>query len=423
MRHRSIAALTATLMMAFVFIFSMLVGCTSPATPTAKKSIKVGFSIPYTGAAAEKGAPIGQGELDAWKYINSELSGVDGNKVEVVWYDTAYDSAKATTIIKKLMDDGCLFFTVVSSKDATASKDAANKAGFPGLIVFSSPTLTHPPAHMYAQLPDYGDDWAAFSRYYLQSIWKGTGKPKMALEILNNSTGYGVRDAARAGAGDLGIDIVATEEHTATTISETDALTRIQTKNPDILFISSTPAPTSIIIKNAYEMKMVPGMIIACAHASFTKALIDLAGKNVSEGVYGVYPTVNWGDNVPGMAKMVEYAKANHPEFTGNNDYLVGWASSLINAEIIKQALKNSSADMLGKGDTAAWQTAENKGFLNVKGYDVQGLHGPVDFSNPLDKRGSKSVKIFQIKNGEIVSLTGWVDAPLISYEKYDWFK
>ena len=188
------------------------------------------------------------------------------------------------------------------------------------------------------------------------------------------------------------------------------------------MFISSTPAPTAILLKNASDLKMLSTMTVACAHASFTKALIDAAGKDVCQGVYGVYPTVNWGDDVPGMAKMIEYCTKRHPEYIGNNDYLVGWASSLINAEIIKQALKTTSVDVLAKGDAAAWQLAENTGFLNVKGYDVAGLHGPVDFSDPLDKRGSKSVKIFQINNGGMVSLTGWVDSPNIQYENLDWF-
>jgi branched-chain amino acid transport system substrate-binding protein len=414
MRQYNVAALVITLMMVFVFTFSMLVGCTSPATP-GTKTLKVGFSIPFTGAAAEKGQPIGQGELDAWKYINGELGGVDGLKIEVVKYDTAYDPAKATTIVKKLMDDGCLFFTVVSSNDATASKEAANRAGFPGLIVFSSPSLTHPPAHMYAQLPDYGDDWAAFANYYLKNIWKGQGKPKMAMEILSNSTGYGARDAANA--SDLGIEILRPmQEHLATTISEATAITGIAAQKPDVMFIGSTPKPTAVILKDAYNQKLIPSVTVACGHAGFTKALVDLAGKDVCEGVYGVYPTVNWGDDVPGMAKMVEYAKANHPEYVGNNDYLTGWASSLIGAEIIKQAMKNSSLDVLSKGDATAWNAIETQGFMQVKGYDIQGLHGPVDFSNPMDKRGSKSVKIFQIQNGNLVSLTGWVDAPLINY-------
>ena len=409
-----------SLVVVVAFIFTVLAGCASQAPaekPAVKKPIKIGMSIPFTGAAAEKGQPIGQGELDAWKYINEELGGIDGNKIEIVWYDTAYNAAIATTNVKKLMDDGCLFFTVVSSADATASKEAANKAGFPGLVIFSSPSLTNPPGRLYAQLPDYGDDWAAFCNYYLKNIWKGTGKPKMALAILSNSTGYGVRDAAKVAADDLGIDIVTVEEHKTTTISEIDALTRIKEKNPDVLFIGSTPAPTSVILKNAYELKLTPGMTIACGHAGFTKALIDLAGKNISDGIYGVFPTVNWGDDVKGMPKMNEYCTANHKQYVGNNDYLCGWTASLINAEIIRQALKNSSLDVLSKGDATAWKIAEEQGFRMVKGYDVDGLHGPVDFSDPVDRRGSKSVKVFQIKKGEMTALTGWVDAPYIKYQ------
>jgi branched-chain amino acid transport system substrate-binding protein len=400
---------------------SILPGCT-PAPPAGVKVIKLGLSIPFTGAAAEKGAPIGYGQLDAIKYINDELGGVEGYKIDPVWSDTAYDAAKATTIVKKLMDDGCSLFTVVASKDMNASKEAANRAAFPGMVCFSSPSLTHPPQHIYAQLPDYGDDWAAFTRYYIQNIWKGQGKPKMALMLLNNPTGYGVRDAARAAADELGVEIVATEEHTATTISETDALIRIRDKNPDVLFISSTPAPTAVILKNAYDLKMIPGTTVGCAHASFTKALTDLAGKDVTQGIYGVYPTVNWADNVTGMAKMMEYCNKFHPVYAGNNDYLIGWASSLINAEILRQAIKVSGGEAIAKGDSTSWDLVEKNGFMNVKNYDVEGLHGPVDFSNPVDKRGSKSVKIFQVRDGKMVSQTGWVDAPNILYEKLEWF-
>ena len=417
-KHRTFTAIILVTVAAFVFTFAA--GCASQAPagkPDSQKQLKIGCSICFTGTAAEKGQPIGQGELDAWKYINDELGGVDGNKIEIVWYDTGYNAAIATTNVKKLMDDGCLFFTIVSSYDATASKEAANKAGFPALVIFSSPSLINPPAHIYSQLPDYGDDWAAFTNYYLKNIWKGPGKPKMALEILSNSTGYGVRDAAKVAAADLGVDIVTIEEHKTTTLSETDALTRIKEKNPDILFIGSTPAPTSVILKNAYELKLIPGMTVACGHAGFTKALIDLSGKQISNNVYGVFPTVNWGDNVPGMAKMDEYCKKLHPQYVGNNDYLCGWSASLINAEIIRQALKNSTLDVLTSGDSVAWKAGEEKGFRMVKGYDVEGLHGPVDFSDPVDRRGSKSVKIFQIQQGEMVPLTGWVNAPYIKYE------
>ena len=58
---------------------------------------------------------------------------------------------------------------------------------------------------------------------------------------------------------------------------------------------------------------MYPGITIGCASASFTKALVDLAGADVMEGVYGVCHTVSWDDNVPGIAKAKEYCQKNHP--------------------------------------------------------------------------------------------------------------
>jgi len=42
------------------------------------KTLKIGITTPTTGPAAEKGAPMGHGNLDCIKYVNEELGGVDG---------------------------------------------------------------------------------------------------------------------------------------------------------------------------------------------------------------------------------------------------------------------------------------------------------------------------------------------------------
>jgi branched-chain amino acid transport system substrate-binding protein len=260
-------------------------------------------------------------------------------------------------------------------------------------------------------MPDYGDDWASFAKYYMDNIWKGPGRPKMALHILNNSTGYGARDAAVLLADQMGIDLIDTIEHEDGTISEIMSLTSLKEKKPDILFISSTPQETAVIVKNAVELGMYPGMVIACAHASFTSVLVELAGED-AENVYGVYPTVKWGDDVPAMAKMTEYCKKYHPDDYGNMDYITSWAEGLIVAEILRLAVQNVGIDNLTP------QKVEEYGFKKLKNFNVGGLHGPVTYTAG-DNRLSKSVRVFQVKNGEIVPVTGWVDAPLIPY-KFD---
>lgn len=411
MHSKRLTTAAAVLGLALIMAATPLLGACNgtPAEPEAKAPLKIGMSTPSTGVAAEKGAPMGHANLDAIKYINEELGGVDGHQIEVLWLDNSYDAAKSATIIKRFMDEDCLLFTTASSGQMTAMMELANREDFPGFAAFSSPNLTQPPQHIYGQTPDYGDDWAAFARYYLDNIWMGSGEPRMALHLLNNSTGAGARAAAEAMADEMGIELVAIEEHAATTASEIESLTRVKAENPDILYISSTPAPTAVIIKNAVELGMYPGITIGLGHAGMTSALVDLAGADIVEGVYGVYPTVNWDDDVPAMDKVTEYVRKYHPDDEGNMDYIISWAQSLIAAEILRLAVENAGAENLTP------QVVEEQGFKKLDGFDVGGLHGPVSYV-PGDNRLSKSVRVFQITDGALEPITGWVEAPLIDY-------
>ena len=415
--------LTTTVVLCTVMALALLPFISACAAPKAEpgQTLKVGIMTPSTGKAAEKGRPMGNANLDAIKYLNTEKGGAGGYQIDALWLDSAYDAAKAVTIVKRFMDQGCLLFTTASSYEMSAAMESANREGFPGIACFSSPVLYRPPQHIYGQTPDYGDDALAFATFYMDKIWKGEGKPKFALHLLSNPTGYGARDAFKAKADELGIEIVSTDEHAATTTSEMESLTRIKAKNPDVLYISSTPAPTAIIIKNAYELKMYPGITIGCAHASFTKALIDLAGADIVEGVYGTFPTVLWDEDVPGMAKVREYCEKLHPADAENMDYTTAWAQSLIVGEILKLAVKSAGYDVLSKGDAAAWQAVETQGFHKLKNYKVEGLHGPVTYT-PGDNRLDKFNRIYRITGGKIGNPSDWVEAPLVKYEEYDWF-
>ena len=419
MKSKRLLIVAGVLCLALIVAMLPFVSACAPAA--GEKTLKIGITTPSTGKAAEKGSPMGHANLDAIEYINTELGGVAGYPIEVVWLDNAYDAAKVVTNVKRFMDEGCVMFATASSAMMTASMEIANRAEFPGLACFTSPILYRPPQHIYGQLPDYGDDALAFASYYLENIWKGPGKPRMALHLLNNSTGYGARDAFRAKADELGIEIVSTDEHTTTTASEMESLTRIKALNPDVLYISSTPAPTAVIIKNAVALGMYPGIVIGCGHASFTKALVDIAGADIVEGVYGVFPTANWGDDVPGMAKVIEYCQRLHPKDAENLDYVTSWAQSLVMAEILRVALENVGYDVLAKGDVESWRAVETQGIQKLKNFDVGGLHGPVSYI-PGDNRLAKSVRVFQIRNGVITPISDWVEAPVVKYEDFDWF-
>jgi len=386
------------------------------------QTLKVGLMTPATGPIPEKGQAGRDGLLDCINYINTERGGVNGYQIKPIYRDSQYSPDIVPNLVNEFMDLGCLMFMTHSSTEMNYAKAIANPPGFPGLATYTSQTNYHPPQHIYGQGPDYGDDWIAFAKYYLSNIWQGTGRPKMALHLLNNPTGKGAEYGADAMADSLGIDIVTIEEHPATITSAIESLTRIKAKNPDVMFISSTPQPTSIILKDAHSLGMYPGMTVACAAASFTKALIDLAGADVAEGVYGAWPTVAWEENVSGMAKAMEYCQKYNPKDYGTAEYLATWAAALIIAEILRLATNDVDYAVLAKGDATAWQAIETHGMQKLKNYSVEGLQGAVSYVGGGDNRLNKLVRLYKVSNGNIVLVKDWVESPYIKYEDYSWF-
>jgi branched-chain amino acid transport system substrate-binding protein len=101
-------------------------------------------------------------------------------------------------------------------------------------------------------------------------------------------------------------------------------------------------------------------MVGACGHAGMTRALVVLAGADRCEGVYGLFPTVSWDEDVPGMAKMKEYCQAYHPGDYRNMEYITSWCQSLIMAKIVSLAIESSGFDVLAKGGRHAWRQSKS---------------------------------------------------------------
>ncbi len=379
-----------------------------------------GIQPGVTTPESKANTPQTHGILDAIKYINTELDGAWGYPIEVVVAEESFDPAVMSKVIDMFMNEGCLMFSTSSAVAMSAAMQKANQAKFPGLSFGSFPALYRPPQHIYVQRPDFGDAWVAFTKYYKENIWKEKRPLRIALHVLDTKVGLAVRDAAWAMFEELGVEIVATELHTLDTTSERESLTRIKEKDPDILYIASA-VPTSVILKDAYDLGMYSDMVIAIADSGIDN-LIKIAGADITEGIYSPASIVSWGDDVPGMAKMIEYVRKYHPEDEGNSSYLNGWVQSLVMAEVLKLAVKNAGYVVLAKGGVESWQAVETMGIQKLKNSDIGGFQGKASYTNG-DNRLTKSVRIVRIKNGKPAPVSDWIETPMIKYEEFPWFQ
>ncbi|HXX59089.1 MAG TPA: ABC transporter substrate-binding protein [Dehalococcoidales bacterium] len=394
---------------------------TTTAANPANGVIKIGMMTPSTGPVPEKGIPGHDGLTDAIKYINDELNGAEGHPIQADWRDSEYNMQKVGTIVQDFINEGDVLFTTHSSSEMKAAQAVANQQGFPGIAVFASTMNLHPAAHIYSTCPDYGDDWVALAKYYKEHIYKGTGTPTIALHLLQGTVGQGTQDAATAMAASIGVNVVDVESHALTTTSEITTLTTIKSKNPDCLIISSVPAPTAVILKNAKDLGITPGMTVMSTSAGFTAALVDLTkdDPSIANGLYGVSHTVTWDENVPGIAKAKQYCQQYHPADYGNMDYLGTWVACLIIQQALDNAVKAVGYDVLSKGGATAWQAVEQQGIQKLNGVSTQGLQGGTITYTSGDNRLDDYLRMYQVQNSKITPIADWQVAPLIQYTTY----
>ena len=129
------------LVFGLIIILALTAACSGGSPSTSSKELKVGIITPSTGKVSFKGIPGEHGFLDAVSYINDELGGVNGYKIKPLWFDSAYDSNNTATAVENLKDQGALMFVTMSSTEMDYAKAIANRAEFPGMATFTTPSI------------------------------------------------------------------------------------------------------------------------------------------------------------------------------------------------------------------------------------------------------------------------------------------
>jgi len=377
--------------------------------------LSIGCLAPITGPAAGKGEPMFHGEQDYFRYVNRS-GGIGDYAVYATFYDDEYNDTLASQYYEEAVADGALVVTAMSSKITAALCCLYDADGMPFLHAFSAPFCLHPPGHAYATLPTYGDGLAAF----MQWLESTGGTPcTLALYGLNNPTGEGASDAARALAESLDIEVVGYWDHPSDLDDVEAKATLLEIMeaaegSPFWLFVSSTPGPSATIAMAAVDPEVALPAGICLGHASALPAFVDLAGS-AAEGVYGMQSPVFWGASVPAMPALTQYCQTYHPGDVGNPDYMLGWQLGMCAAESLKNAVIQSG------GEALTPQIVEANGVRQVS-FDAGGLTGWVDWMDDYDRRGAKSINLALVQGGQWEVLAPWIEAPLIHYEDYSWF-
>jgi branched-chain amino acid transport system substrate-binding protein len=382
-----------------VFVLAMVFGVAADSARAAEV-IKWGVLIDLSGPTSDWGKNQVKGQLDAMRWVN-EHGGINGKELKLIVIDDSYDTAKGVAGYNRLVDSEKVMgiyiqstgTTMTLAKKIVADGVATIAASFIG--VFQDPGKY--PFSFYVS-PSY-NDMARIALKWARTTWKDASRdPKLCYLYPDNTYGRAILETSNKYAKEIGVQIGPDQVINWPTKDATVQLTNMTRYDPDFAYITSTAMNGAVILKNAKALGLKTKFISNIRN--FEETLIELSG-GAAEGTYGVHPIAPYGAPVPGMKKVVESHEKWHPGDKGTNVYVEGWVNILCVAEALKTADKAGNLTPSGIRDA----------FERFRNFETGGLAPPLTFTN-TDHRASMAAKIYEIKGGKMIDVSGWIELP-----------
>ena len=370
----------------------------------AQQEIKVGGIFDLTGITSDVGKPFAQGVRDGVAWTNAN-GAINGKKIRLVDVDYGYKIPEAVAAYKRMVgDDKVIMINGWGTGDTEGLKAQVNGDKIPYISASFSGHLTDPSKTPYNFFvaPSYSDQLRAWL-HWVKDDWKDKSRnPKVAFFYGDNAYGKAPIEAGRRYSKEIGVDLVDEEIVPGAFQDATSQLLNMKQKGADYAYINVTTTGVSTILRDAKKLGL--NTKFGSNPYGFGETLPQIA-KETAEGVTGIMVDMPFGENVPGMKKLVDFHQKNHPADTHDTFYVRGWTYVLTWTEALKRADK--AGKLNGEGVKAAMETMKN--------FDLGGLTNPVTYT-PADHRPTTKVNIYQVKNGKLV--------PAKTYEmerKQDW--
>lgn len=317
-------------------------GCAGKPASSELKEYRLGIPLPLTGEQAK----FGEMKKFAYELAQEEINaagGINGKPLKFVFEDTGAKPETATTIVEKFItvEKYPIVAGAYTSQETYAIAGVAQKYKVPYLVdTGAADKITqqgwdyifrlNPPSSMYAS--------------GLNSFLEEVVKPK-SIAILYESTDFGTStsQAMKDYAGKKGIEVVLYESYQSGALDFKPLLTKVKTKNPDVLYMVSYLMDASLLMKQSKELNLNPRLFAGGAAGFTLPEFITNAGDATEYVVSGTL----WSEQVkyPGAREFYDKFKAKYnkaPTYHAAEAY----STTYVLADVIKRARSFTAEDL-----------------------------------------------------------------------------
>ncbi len=364
----------------------------------ASEKVVIGALNDMTGATSDVGKDYAMGIAEAYRYVNAE-GGINGKEVKLYQFDYGYRIPEALTKYNMFKRLKCKLVQGWGTGDTEALSPTITKDKMPYVSASYSAHLTDPaktPFNLFFST-DYSTNARAALTAWYDMIWPtkpdyGKRKPRFQCSYMFASPYCSAPiKAVKDHAALLGFEIGPDQDVSLLALDTKSQVIAMKEFAPDVVWHGNTTMSVAATLRDGYALGLKAEHIIN--NWGFDENLPKLAGP-AAEGAIGAAPVAFFGEKVPMMDKVVEYAQKYNPKTPLENRLIrtvQAWANVLLASEAMKRADKAGSLD---------GEAILNHGFRTMTDYDLGLGASPVTFTKD-DHRPAGQVNIYQWKGGK----------------------
>jgi branched-chain amino acid transport system substrate-binding protein len=376
--------------------------------------IVVGCLSDMTGATSDVGKDYAMGIAESVGYVNDN-GGINGKKIKLYQFDYGYRIPEALTKYNLFKKFEAKVIQGWGTGDTESLSPTVTKDQIPYISASYSAHLTDPKKTPYNLFfaTDYSSNARAALTAWFDKRWPqhkdyGKRKPRFQCSYMFASPYCSAPiKAIKDQAALLGFEVGPDQDVSLLALDTKSQVLAMKQFNPDVVWHGNTTMSVAATLRDSYALGLGAQHIIN--NWGFDENLPRLAGE-AAEGAMGATVCAFYGENVPMMNHIVEYAKKMNPGVPQDKRLIrtvQGWGAVLLMAEALKRTDKAGS-DLSGPAIL-------KNGVETLKDFELGVGSAPVTFT-ATDHRPAGKVTIYEWKGGkfnlvELVDLKGrWPD-------------
>ena len=303
--------------------------------------IKIGQTMPYSGAASAYGA-IGKAEAAYFAMIN-EQGGVNGRKIRFFSLDDGYSPPKTVEQVRKLVEqeEVLLLFQTMGTATNNAVRKYVNDKKVPHVFLASGASLWADPEH-FPWTMGWQPDLQTEGAIYAKDIQREKPGARIALLYQNDDYGKDYRKGFRDALGDRADKMIVGEASYESTDPTVDSqIVTLQASGADTFFNVSSPKFAAQAIRRAYDIGWKPRQYLTSGSSSVA-AVLQPAGLGKSIGIisagYIKDPTDSQWHNDQSYKDWLSWMKQYNPDADIADRFNVyGYSAAQTLVQVLKQ--------------------------------------------------------------------------------------